>query len=446
MSGIWSERVEQRYSLRLPPDVRAWLDQEVWRDAGGAEFHRAQTPDQLVDPEPGIIWGGFMLPDTLPLVGNDYGDWLCLRIAGDGSVAELLHWSHCGGDWIPYGRTLAEGLIYDAALHLLSPDRPSLSGESLPADQVFRLAQWARPWIDTASGRRATAACQGVMDDGELPSLWHALADAGGPPGSHLLALLLDWQIAEFVVRRDRIVRHLESPLKVRSGPALAQRLGWPWEPDFVSWLFDTRQIPVSVRQQLSQQFQLDGHDLMAQDWEAAEREAMLVLQKRSDLGWAFDVAGWAAQRRGDERLAVQRYLAGLQTSWFSDDTVRFRTHWFEEGYGKFAAAQLATLLDQLSDAQRRDPYLAIFLDKDPRSLRPRVQAYWLELARTAEQHGDHRRAYQYYYRAGWDLGLHPISEYVEVFAGLCRTATAAGMPALAAIARTHQQFLVGAA
>ena len=79
MSGTWSERIERHYSLRLPHDVRVWLDQDIWREVGGAEFCRARTPEQILEPEPGTIWAGFMLPDTLPIVGNDYGDWLCLR-------------------------------------------------------------------------------------------------------------------------------------------------------------------------------------------------------------------------------------------------------------------------------------------------------------------------------------------------------------------------------
>ena len=143
MTGRWSTEIEQRYSLRLPDDVRAWLDEQVWRVAGGAEFRRAQTPEQLLDPLPGSIWAGFMLPDTLPIIGNDYGDWLCLRVAADGTISELVHWSHCGGDWIPYGTNLAEGLLYDAAAHVLYPQRATFA-EAEPADpQVFRLAEWS---------------------------------------------------------------------------------------------------------------------------------------------------------------------------------------------------------------------------------------------------------------------------------------------------------------
>ena len=234
----------------------------------------------------------------------------------------------------------------------------------------------------------------------------------------------------------------MESSLKSCSDASLAEELGVTWEPEFVRWLFDTDHIPEAVRARLSECVQGDGQGVFAQNWPAAEREAMAVIQRRTDLGWAFDIAGWGAERRGDLDVAVNRYLTGMQTSWFSDDTLRFRTHWFEEGYGKFAAARLAVLSDHLTTRQRQDPYLNIFLENDRHSLRQRVEEHWIGLAREARSHGAHWEAYQCYYRAGWDLGLLPITAYDEVFEGLRATATAAGSPALAAIAQLHHRFL----
>ena len=138
----------------------------------------------------------------------------------------------------------------------------------------------------------------------------------------------------------------------------------------------------------------------------------------------------------------MQRYLAGLQTSWFSDDTLRFRSHWFDEGYGKFAASRLAVLSDHLTPQQQRDPYLHIFLDNDPDTLRRRVQQHWISLAREASRRQAHREAYTYYYRAGWDLGMLPVSAYDEVFGQLQKSAQADGSAALAAIAALHHRFL----
>ncbi len=408
MSGTWSQRIERHYHLQLTEDVRAWLDQRVWAEPGGAEFCRPQTPERILDPEPGTIWAGFMLPDTLPVVGNDYGDWLCLRVAGDGSIGEVIHWSHCGGDWIPFGQNLAEALLYDAWQRVVHPERIQMVESALPPADVFRLARWARGWCPGAAA--------------PILPFWELDTPLDADMRHAVLNSFHDSQVAEFALRRDRVLQHLESPLKVASEPELARSVGVDWEPDFVKWVFDTQAVPAAHRARLQQQLHSDGQ-LFQQDWPSAEQEALAVIQRRRDLGWAFDVAGWAAQRRGDSAAAVELYRAGIQTSWFSDDTVRFRTHWFEEGYGKFAAAQLAGLSDQLTDQQRQDPYLRIFLDNDPTTLRARVHQYWLEQAQQAEQRGEFRRAYQCFYRAGWDLGLQPITGYEAIFDGLARTA-----------------------
>jgi hypothetical protein len=138
----------------------------------------------------------------------------------------------------------------------------------------------------------------------------------------------------------------------------------------------------------------------------------------------------------------VARYLAGLQSSWFSDDALRFRTHWFAEGYGKFAASRLAALRDHLTPAERRDTYLNIFLENDRETLRGRVQQYWIARAREAERRHAHGEAYRCYYRAGWDLGMLPVSAYDEVFTQLRRAAEADGSAGLAAVAALHHRFL----
>lgn len=428
MNGLWSAQIEARYALRLSEDVRAWLDGGLWREAGGAEFCRARTPEQLLDPEPGALWAGFMLPDTLPLVGNDYGDWLCLRIATDGSVSEVLHWSHCGGDWIPFGRTLAEALLYDAAVHVIFPERPSFSGSETTPRNVFGWAHWASTQLSHGADRvRLFWNTRHTRAEDRAAVIWKVFAEAG---------------LSEYAICRDRIVGHLESPLKLRGDASLARQLNVTWEPEFVRWLFDTGQIPEPARQQLVHLLGSQDGDLFAQDWSSAEQQAVAVTLRREDLGWAWDIAGWAAERRGELRLAVDRYLAGMRTSWFSDDALRLRTHWFDEGFGKFAASRLAALASYLTPAERRDPYLSIFLDNDGSALRRRVENYWLGLAREAMARGAHAEAYQLYYRAGWDLGLLPVSAYHEVFEGLRRAAAAAGSPPLAALAQLHHRFL----
>jgi hypothetical protein len=424
MSQRWSDQVAKAFHLQLPPDLTVWLDDEHWRELGGAEFCHPQSPDELIRPEPGMIWAGFMLPDTLPLIGNQYGDWLCLRVAWDGSIREVVYWCHGGGDWIPYGKTLAEALLYDAAFHVLYERRFSeVTAPERPAEQVFRWAEWGVDFIPRKSAAK-------------LPRFWERPAEQN----SRLLEELLKAGVAKIAVRRDLILRHLESQLKSRSAPRVAQQIGAAWEPDFVSWLFDTALIPELTLDDLGELFGVPVPKLIVQDWDAAEAAALRVSESRQDLGWAFDITGWAAERRQDYGLAIERYLQGLRASAFSDDSIRFRTHWYGEGFGKFSAARLYALRDHLEPNHRDDPYLQVFWQNDPESLRARVRDHWVVEARKAAAIGNYQAAYHHYYAAGWDCGLQFMKSYGEILEQLGHAAQQAGSPALAQIARIHRE------
>ena len=240
--------------------AHGWM-KDAGKEECGAEFRLAQSPEQWLDPPPGAIWAGFMLPDTLPIISNDYGDWLCLRIAADGTVTELVQWSHGGGDWIPYGRTLAEGLVYDAARQLLHPDRSSPANPGGPITDDFQAAVWAARWLPSARPLMSVLESRGEGRDGWVASqLLDELARAG---------------IAEYAVHRDRILRYLGTPLKARSAASWAADAGVSWEPEFVSWLFDTARIPSSARQQLTLRLADTDGAAFTQDWSAAEAEAL---------------------------------------------------------------------------------------------------------------------------------------------------------------------------
>src|SRR5690606_932634 len=94
---------------------------------------------------------------------------------------------------------------------------------------------------------------------------------------------LLAAGVAEVAARRDIILGHLESQLKQRSAPEVARQIGAVWEPDFVSWLFDTALLPELTRNRLSQLFGVSPEQLTLQDWEAAEAESLILGGTRCD-------------------------------------------------------------------------------------------------------------------------------------------------------------------
>jgi hypothetical protein len=423
MHRAWSKQIEQHYRFQLSPDLASWFDDGVWRNSGQSEFRYPLAPEQFIEPPDGTIWAGFMLPDTLPLVGNQYGDWLCVRVAPEGRVAEILCWNHGGGDWIPYGRSLPEALLYDRCVAHPGSRQPVSKGLT-SGSCACPTIRWACDWM-----ARTNRQWCGPEEEQLLvqPSARERLLALGA---------------AEIVIRRDRMLESLESPLKVQSDPAVAQKLNVCWEPDFVRWIFDTDLIPIGAREDLSHLLSRPLDDLFSQNWGAAEREAHAVMRLRQDLGWPFDIAGWAAERCGDIQKAIRTYVQGVQTSLFADECVRFRTHWFPEGLGKFSAARLYHWRERLPPEIREDPYLHQFWENDLGSLRSRLRMFWLERARRYFQSAQYMRAFHCYYCAGWDYGSSDLDAYAEILDGIDASATAAGSSALANVAGTHRRVL----
>jgi hypothetical protein len=288
---------------------------------------------------------------------------------------------------------------------------------------VYVAAEWAWQWIGHPEA---------------LEKSWLRQPDNG----EDVLQQLLQAGVAEVAVRRDLILRHLESQLKAHSRPAVAAQVGANWEPDFVSWLFDTALIPELTRDQLGHLFGVPVERLMLQDWDAAEKEAERFIATRHDLEWSFDIAGWAAERRGSYREAASHYLAGLHASSFSDHAVRFRTHWFEEGFGKFAAARLHHLRSYVTTQEASDQYLQIFWHNDAATLRERVHEYWQIVAEQETRAGNWQAAYRAYYAAGWDCGLTDVQQYAVILERLADVAVRGGSKALAHLARMHREHL----
>jgi hypothetical protein len=119
------------------------------------------------------------------------------------------------------------------------------------------------------------------------------------------------------------------------------------------------------------------------------------------------------------------------------------RTHWIEPRFGKFALAQLATVAGQLEAIHQDDGYLATVWNSPEKLTIQTVQGFWLNRANQALADRQHGSAYEYFYRAGWDLGVQRISEYQPILEGMVQAALGAGWAGRAAVARTHLDCLL---
>jgi hypothetical protein len=416
MSEKWSQRLVSELAANVPPDVADWLDGGARRGLGGphlGDFTDPIAAEALLDSSPDALAGGLMLPDTLPLLGNGHGDAISLRFGPDGHVSELIRWHHEGGNWRPFGNTLAEAILCDIG------SMKAASGTAFTcedSDTPRPWEQWAVDWV-----RRTTA-----------PRLhW------GDPHAGDRLSVfqcLLDADTCEVAVRRERCWVSLMSGLGrmclEMGGRAIAERVGVTW-PVFERWLFDTATVPEAYREPLSSAVNVPIHELVRQDWGQASREASQVRGRRPGLTWPHVVLGWAAERDCDLTRAAEHYTAGLKQLGTSGGLLVIDEH-------EFSIERLRELGVHLSDASAIHPRVQVALAAETRAeLWSNVRAYWLRKAEEAAAQGDHGRAYQCYYRAGWDDYV--ADDIGHVLDGLVRSAEAAGYTTLCRLAERHR-------
>lgn len=418
----WSVLFQERYRVSLPVDLVDWFDNRIWRNAGEGEFCDPVGPEVLLQRCPEVIWPGFMPPDCLPLIGNHYGDWLCLRVGRTDDVAEVIYWYHGGGDWIPWGHSLAEAIVFDRLRERLPGRR---QGHAEPAELPRR------------------SASAGSLADWAAERLGDTVASLFDPrtSGAELVQRMLKTATAEVAVRCEAILEALDNPLRHKLTPDVARQMGWRWEQDAVRWMFDPSQISPQDQDRLARQLDVDAGDLQTQDWEAAERHALAVCALRDDLGWARDISGWAAERRGDFSQAASHYRRALTTSSFADQTIRFRTHWCDAAHGKFAAARLQAIRHQVSDRSfEDDPYYRLLTAGDGRITAARQ--YWSQQAAQAVASQRWNDAYELLMHAGWDIGSDSLKAYRDLLTQMVPAAERAGQNARAAVAQTHLDCL----
>jgi tetratricopeptide (TPR) repeat protein len=407
MTDLLSSRLSEQFSLNLPPAVIAWYDHGPWPELPITLFDQPVDPAALLNPSSAAIWGGQMLPDTLPFLSDGGGNSLCLRFGFDGSVSEVICWDHEGGNWKPYGKTLSEALLFDVAMALM--------GEDCHDDSLLIFADWALDWLP-------------------MPGL-RELRDLSTDPAA-FLTRLREFNLAQVAVHQFQCEKCFSNKLhqvcRKVGGGKLAKALGVDWR-DFRKWLFDPEMIPAKYEQALSSLTAIPFPNLVYQDWEHAADEAQAVLNLRTDLTWPFTVLGRCEERKANAEVAISHYLKALETVKSSAD---FTAPWsiLTGPASGFAAGRLMELLNCSTDQLIISDYLQALSTGNQAKA---VRQYWIEKGERAERAAEYRTAYECYYKSGWDI---PVSNEIEIVLDrLVRTARAAGSRALASLAERHR-------
>ncbi|MFK8110692.1 MAG: hypothetical protein AB8B91_00735 [Rubripirellula sp.] len=410
MPESWSTRIANRYCCDLSQQLTDWFDSEVWKQIGSSEFREPVDPQTLLERAPEVVWPGLMSCDFLPLIGNMAGDWLCVRM-GQNSASEIVHWYHGGGDWIPWGKDLAEALVFDAlidrlpgpsARHAIPAEtpRPDLPNSD---DPILRWALKQLPVVEPAF-------------DTDLK-------------GSQLADLLISHSIAEVAVRCELICSALASAVDLEQ---TLQDLMLDAAPT-AEWVFDHQRIPEDIRDQL-RSVQASSLD---QDWQIAEAQAMRITELSSELACGWDIAGYAAMRRGEDVLAQQRFEKGATCSVFTDQSIRLKTHWMSDRSMKFSVACLSLTNPR---AVEESAYLQMLMGED--FSKQHVTNHWLDLGTEFHEAGEFERAWSCFMNAGWDVGAGPMHVYTDLLERVVDASDRANHGARAELARTHLRCL----
>ncbi len=420
--GKWSEHLCSQFHLVLPEDTARWYDEEMWRRQAESRYGRPISPEEILESPSSAICGGLMLPDTLPILGNGFGDVLAMRFGFDGALTEFVEWSHEGGEWHPCGNSLVDTLFYDATRTSWAAEHE----EREPADdEVFRFAEWAFRGQPSSFPGASFQEFLGQHDEDEQP-----------------IAALLSHGVAESAVRRDlaraALTNGLSRSCGQMGGQDIAQAAGITWE-QLAKWLPDASVMPQEMKVRLAEVTNLTINELVAQDVDAAAAAADAVLRKRDDLQWPYAVVGWIAEKRGRQEDALKAYSRGLQAL---SSTADFTERWTPMGPDRpmdFCVARLRALAKDAPDSVDDNAHLAAALilpsQREPPGSFP-VREYWLERAAEHRRAGEYREAYRACYAAACD---DPCFDDMDmILEELAATADSAGAPALAKIAKHH--------
>jgi hypothetical protein len=283
------------FHLKLRPDDQLWFE-AAWKDFDGEKcmFNEALDLHEVLSFGK-YVWGGQMLPDTIPILANGCGDYLCARFGFDGTLSEIIEWQHEGSNWRHYGYSICEALALNRWEYRLIEENNS---ENFPSPAGL------------SPVAAAEAACANALES-KLKEACHRFG-----------------------------------------GNKLANMVGVEWK-EFRLWLPDPSEMPVPVRNQLASIIGIDPQEMVMQDWDSAMRHAESTLQLRADLAWPYAVAGRALERSGFADMALKMYEAGVRKLCSSTSFTNTWKHTFTIGSKSAVDRLLAFPVDALDPSAR---------------------------------------------------------------------------------------------
>ena len=422
----WSPLIEERYQCSLADDLVSWFDSEIWRAPIHGEFTCALHPEELLKPAPEIIWPGLMAADLLPLVGNHYGDWICIRMNESNRLEEVVYWYHGGGDCLQLAAGLSEAILFSHYLNLDPMEFSNQAIDSLESNLTHpnetRMSQSSR---DLLPLRWAAEQQKLNLEDLPDPSL----------PRDEIIEALLDLKIAVIALmclRAKDALRHWPR-----------QRFDQIWTEDPMDrsgcisrYLFDQDSVPPALIDQLSE---MTGESHY-QGWDVAAQCASLVTQVSPDQAWSWHLVGYSSEKRGLIPEAIECYRRAMHCSTFSDQATRFSSHWTEPQAAKFSVARLTEL--DASFVGSSD-YVRALCHRDPKRRREEVTAYWMACGKAETQKGCLSNGVAAFYAAGWDVGAKSMASYQDVLSSLIEASQCCGQMARSELASTHLRCLL---
>lgn len=398
-----------------------WFDSEIWKRHGSGEYCCAVDPALLLSDAPEPIWPGLMSCDLIPLIGNASGDWLCVRVDEESNASEVVQWYHGGGDWIPWGRDIAQAIVFDGFIERISAESrrhaipavvPRPSGH---VERDDKLLHWAF----------------GHMSDGLADSLLTAR------DSEQVAACLLNAHVSEVAIHCELILKalcHADVDLLQLAIGADAESIG---RNQLTEWAFDISRIPEKHRARITSG--KHGMKLAEQNWDSAAAHAKAVTMLAPQLAWGWEILGYCEERSGYIDQAVAAYSKAACCSVFTDQSVRLNTHWATNEASKFSIERLCHLDETTIE---KSEYLLTVAKAENANRRTAVTDYWKKRAVTHLAIEDVASAYKCYMAAGWDLGAGPITVYGEILERVHETASQSGQRARAELAATHRRCL----